>query len=336
MEDEDKFKVKWRKSSPKDDANILAGEFANKYDISPYNSSELATVIIAGVRAGEIQLEKSGRGFILKNAEEWFNNRLMPNTIVLTEDDYKRALYRAFRILVLGDIAMTDFGSSRQRDFGQRWTDFTRGFLGEIGIEKFFKEKLNKEIDLEEVEIGDVSKFLPTDIVKVKENGKWRNIKNDTSIKTSKLGSMWLDIGTQLNHSEAFIFIKIGLTVDHLVHFFKKQKIVNMLVKIGESLGEIKNPEEELKKLLDSIEDIKPFPTYVPGFVWKKDLENGVLNIYETRTGNKKIIGGCGLFSGVPTRIFEGLGELTPPKHMACLDSLRWSKADWQKLSDKI
>ena len=336
MSDENQFKIKWRKSSPKNDANILAGEFANKYDISPYTLNELASVIIAGVRVGEIELEKSGRSSTVKNAEWWFNNRLMSNTIVLSGEDYKKALYRAFRLLILGNIAMTDFGSSRQRDFGQRWTDFTRGFLGEIGIEKFFKEKLNKEIDLEEVEIGDVSKFLPTDITKIKEGKYWRDVKKNISIKTSKLGSMWLDIGNQLGHSDAFIFIKLGLTVDHLVHFFKNQGIVDMLVKMGKDLGEVENSKDELKQLLDSISDIKPFPTYVPGFVWKKDMENGELDIYETRTGKKKIIGGCGLFSGNPTREIEGLGELTPPKHIACLGSLRWTKKDWEELTNKI
>ncbi|HUW43816.1 MAG TPA: hypothetical protein VMV95_02565 [Bacillota bacterium] len=329
-------KIKWRKSNAKDDSLLVAEEIANKHKIDPYTQEELSDVIRAGVRANEIALEKEKGSYYLKDVEKWFTHRLIPNTIVLTKEDYMKALYRAFRLLVLANIAMTDFGSSRQRDFGQRWTDFTRGFLGEIGIEKFFKEKLGLIVDLEEKKIGNVEEFLPTDITKIKEKGKWREAEVLTSIKTSKLGSMWLDIGTQLPHSDAFIFIKIGLTVDHLLHFFKDNSFLKDLVDIGKKLNEVDDVKKELEELRNCISDVKPFPTYISGFVWKEDMQKGELEIHETSRGNKTIVGGLGLFTGELTKNFEGLGELTPPKHMACLGSLRWSKTDWKKLKDKI
>lgn len=336
MADNPLKKIRWRKSKTKEDSLKIAGEIAKKYSICPYNVDELADVVRAGVRANEIEIKKDGRSYYVLNVEKWFKNRLIPNTIVLTKDDYKKALYRAFRLLVLGNIAMTDFGSSRQRDFGQRWTDFTRGFLGEIGIEKFFKQKLNLIVELEEKKIGNFEEFLPTDITRVREKRNWREAKTLVSIKTSKLGSMWLDIGTQLSHSDAFIFIKIGLTVDHLLHFFKDNNFLKSFVNMAKKLNEIDNVKEELEKLHDSIPNVKPFPTYIPGFVLKEDMEKGNLKIYKTSQGNKTIVGGLGLFTGESTRKIEGLGEMTPPKHIACLGSLRWEKKDWNNLKNKI
>jgi hypothetical protein len=173
--------MKIRKSKLKEDSMKLAEHLESKYKIEPYNKEELADVISAGLRAGEIVPNEDDA---LDVVEKWFKERLVPNTILLTEEDYKRALYRAFRLLIVADIAMTDFGSSRQRDFGQRWTDFTRGFLGEIGIEKFFNEKLGMIVELEEKKVGDVKEFLPTDITKIKEKGKWRKVNTGISIKT--------------------------------------------------------------------------------------------------------------------------------------------------------
>jgi hypothetical protein len=335
MPNESEFAIK--KSNLKEESLIISKKLAEKYKIAPYTAEELSEIILAGLRTGEIKLEKKGRSFIVKDIELWFKERLIPNTIVLSEEDYKRALYRAFRLLVLAHIAMTDFGSSRQRDFGQRWTDFTRGFLGEIGIEKFFSQKLGIAIKLEEKEIGNVERFLPSDITKIKKLGMWRDVKTDVSIKTSKLGSMWLDIGTQIAHSDAFIFIKISLTVDHLIHFFKSNGFLKMLVDMAKGLKEIENSAEEFKKLCDRIPDLKPFAAYIPGFAWDKDMERGKLRIYESpKSKRKKIVGGIGLFLKGMADSVEGLGEITPPKHLACLDSLRWSKKDWNQLKSKL
>lgn len=325
-------------SNIKKDSAKIANLLSKKFKIHPYNVEELSLIVLAALRTGEIQLEKNGRSYKAKNVCTWFKERLMPNTIILTENDYKTALYRAFRLLIMADIAKTDFGSSRQRDFGQIWTDFTRGFLGEIGIEKFFKEKFGVIVKLEEKAVGDVKTFLPTDISKVVEKGKERKVNKNISIKTSKLGSMWLDIGTQLVHSDAFIFIKIGLTVDHLVHFFKSNGFLKDLVKMGKELKEVENCDEEFKKLSDKIPDTKPFPAYISGFVWKKDMEDGKLEIYETKSKSPKkiIIGGCGLFSKDTANAVEGLGEISPPKYLACISSLRWDKENWDNLKNSI
>lgn len=328
------MEFKWRKSKSQEDTLHMAEELSKVHNILPYTVIELSEVISAGIRSGEIGKVKRGQVYIV-DLEKWFVDRLMPNTITLSEEDYKKALYRSFRLLVIADIAKTDFGSSRQRDFGQRWTDFTRGFLGELGIEQFFKKNLKLEINLEESEIGDVKKFLPSDITKVKDNGKWRDVKTNISIKTSKLKSMWLDIGSQVEHSDAFIFIKIALTTDHLVSFIKSNGFLERLVKMGQELGEVADYEKEIKLLCDNIPDVKPFPAYIAGFVWKNDLKTGTLRIHETAK-NKVVVGGIGFYDENTAKSVEGLGDISSGKHLACLDALRWKKSDWQELKNKI
>lgn len=328
------MEFKWRKSKYQEDTLHMAEEISKVHNILPYTIIELSEVISAGIRSGEIGKIKRGQVYIV-DLETWFVERLMPNTITLSEEDYKKALYRSFRLLVIADIAKTDFGSSRQRDFGQRWTDFTRGFLGELGIEQFFRKNLKLEIDLEESEVGDVKQFLPSDITKVKENGKWRNVRTNISIKTSKLKSMWLDIGSQIEHSDSFIFIKIALTTDHLVSFIKSNGFLEKLVKMGQELGEVADYEKEIKLLCENIPDVKPFPAYIAGFVLKNDLKNGTLRIHETAK-NKVVVGGIGFYGENTAKSVEGLGDISSGKHLACLDSLRWKKSDWQELKNNV
>jgi len=327
--------LKWRKSKAKNDSLAIAEKIAEKYKIDPYNLEELRDIVLAEVRGEVIKKERKGNSYYVTGIEEWFTEKIMPSTVVLSEDDYKKALYRSFRLLVLGNIAKTDFGSSRQRDFGQIWTDFTRGFLGEIGIEKFFKEKLGLEINLEEIELGDVKKFLPSDITKVKEGNTWRNTKMNVSIKTSKIGSLWLDIGSQLQHSDAFIFIKIALTTDHLLSFMKDNGLVARLVKMGEQLGEVSDEQTEIDSLNKRIKDIKPVPVYIAGFALKRDMQEGSLIVHQTKR-KRIVVGGIGEYRKETADEVIGLGDILPGKHLACISSLRWKKEDWNTIKKGV
>src|SRR3989344_4754230 len=131
----------YRKSKSQEDSLILASALNKSFKIKPYTVEELADVIRASVRGGEIKINKKGRSSVLVGVKEWFENRLMPNTVSIPIKMYKQALYSSFRLVILGKIAKTDFGSSRQRDFGQMLTDFTRGFLGEAAIKVFLEHR---------------------------------------------------------------------------------------------------------------------------------------------------------------------------------------------------
>src|SRR3989338_9920201 len=108
------MEFKWRKSKSQEDTLHIAEELSKIYNISPYTVIELSEVVSAGIRSGEIGKIKRGQSYIV-DLEKWFTERLMPNTITISENDYKKALYRSFRLLIIANIAKTDFGSSRDR-----------------------------------------------------------------------------------------------------------------------------------------------------------------------------------------------------------------------------
>ena len=84
------MEFKWRKSKSKEDTLLMAEKLSETYDISPYTVAELSEVISAGIRAGAIRKEKRGQSYVV-DLEKWFTERLMPNTITLSQDDYKKA-----------------------------------------------------------------------------------------------------------------------------------------------------------------------------------------------------------------------------------------------------
>lgn len=325
---------KYRRSKSKEDSLIVAQGLSEKFDISPYSVEELGDVVRAGARSGEIKLISEGRSSVFVGVDEWLQKRLMPNTVSIPEEMYKQALYSAFRLVVLGDIAKTDFGSSRQRDFGQMLTDFTRGFLGEAATKLFFDERFGIKVDLEEREIGEVAQFLPRDIVRVWESGASRKPKINFSIKTSKLPSMWLDIARgQLSHSDVFCFIKIGLTVGHFAVFLKGTGFIEKLVKIGREVGEVdeSSVDEEVRRLLSAIPEMSPWPAYIAGYVTKEDFEKGALEVNENRK-TPVVVGGRGYLGEISATRVEGLGDIAKEKYLASLGALRWNQTDWERI----
>src|SRR3990167_11339074 len=144
--------------------------------------------------AGEFPcLERNGRGryYFDKNVlEKWIQKR-KSKTVELTRDDYALcldfALAQHFR-----NYIMSDFGSGRQREFGQKITNWIKGQLGEVAVKKFFKQKFNFDIELY-FEIHD--EIVPQDIVSVIENGEARNPKIGVGIKSSKPKNVYLVLG---------------------------------------------------------------------------------------------------------------------------------------------
>jgi deoxyribodipyrimidine photolyase len=61
----------------------------------------------------------------LQNIDDWYEDRFKPNLFVIGENEYTKATIEALKIQF--SIAGTDFGSSRQRDLGQKWSDTIRG-----------------------------------------------------------------------------------------------------------------------------------------------------------------------------------------------------------------
>ena len=169
-------------------------------------------------------------------------------------------------------IAGTDFGSSRQRDLGQKWSDTIRGYLGDFGVQLCFKERWNIDIDLGHEE-GTLEEYLPLDIHRVKFEGDtdFREPNLKVSIKSTKSNGIWLDIpGDQFHHSDIFILTKLIITTDHLFSFFKAISVFeDKILKLGLDKGLL--TEETSQHIYDNIPSFKPVYGYIAGFVEYSD-----------------------------------------------------------------
>ena len=95
--------------------------------------------------------------------DDWFNLRFSPNLVMIDRDDYSKAAMGALQ--TLSSLAATDFGGSRQRDFGQLWADQIRGYLAEIAVQKHL-EKFGIHSKLAHKK-GELEEFLDADIAKI-------------------------------------------------------------------------------------------------------------------------------------------------------------------------
>ena len=112
-------------------------------------------------------------------------------TVELDKEDYALcldfALAQHFR-----NYVQSDFGTGRQREFGQKITNWVKGQLGEVAVRKFFKREFNVDIELD-FDIRD--KIVLQDIIGIKDKGKMRTPRVGIGIKSSKPKSAFLVLG---------------------------------------------------------------------------------------------------------------------------------------------
>lgn len=198
--------------------------------------------------------------------ENWFENRLKKNIIFLNKSDYEEMCLSSLKSLK--NFSETDFGSSRQRDFNQKWADTTRGYLGEKAFQKFLSEKFNIEAKLKHKK-GELSDFINTDIhqIKVKGEEEFKKPRKTIGIKTTNFNGMWLDIpGAQFHHSDYHVLIKLILEKNHMFSFFKEISIFkDKLLKRAIEKGYFKKHEAD--NFFDAIPNLDAIPAYITGFV---------------------------------------------------------------------
>ena len=112
----------------------------------------------------------------------------------------------------------SDFGSGRQREFGQKVSNWVKGQLGEVAVQVFLS-RLGVDVDLDfDIREG----IVPQDIVGVKENGDYREPRISVGIKSTKPKSGWLilmenEIELLGRHSDVYILTRTDLPDDHLL-----------------------------------------------------------------------------------------------------------------------
>src|SRR3989344_3292549 len=160
--------------------------------------------------------------------KSWMKEREW-RTVQLTLENYALcldfALAQHFRSYVT-----SDFGTGRQREFGQKITNWVKGQLGELAVQKFLKDKFNVEVELDFDLHDDI---VPQDIIRVKEKGKIRNPKIGVGIKSSKPKNVFLVLGENeikiaVRRSDVYIFCRPDIPDDHILRIAKNavQKIV--------------------------------------------------------------------------------------------------------------
>lgn len=302
----------------------IAKSFANKANLTSELDTQNATTI-----------EHVEEAF-----QDWFDNRFSPFVFKIEEHDYLDCSIQALKVQFL--LAGTDYGTSRQRDLGQKWSDTIRGYLGEYGVKQVFKNLFDTDISLGH-EAGTLSEYIDSDIQSIKFSGEEaRKPKLNISIKTTKSNGVWLDIpGDQFSHSDIYILSKIGVGTDHLFSFFKHISVFkDKILKCGFDGGCIS--KEEANDIYDKIPSFKPVYGYISGFI-ESSGRTGTYT-YSGKKGRKnfKIINYCGKYESEylldikeveqANKVeFVGIGSFSQSnRYIFGMKSLRFSREEWE------
>lgn len=263
----------------------------------------------------EVQLLRGAEQSLeIEDAFESWLERFKYQFLWLDKDDYSRALIRA--LWLAPRFAGTDFGSSRQRDMGQVWTDTARGFLGEIALTKFLLKNFDMKTKLD-TKRGELIEFLPSDIAEIRKPGeKWRSPNLNLSVKTTKFNGRWLDApGAQYEHSDVFVLVKLGILRQHFLAFLKAISFLkDKLFVSAKNLGEL--DDSDAGELWDEIPEFEPIPAYIAGFINKGEL-NLPIHMINARVRGRihiriTIFQGIGLFTVQSIREHPDIQEMDP------------------------
>jgi hypothetical protein len=280
-------------------------------------------------------------------------------SVVLDENDYLKAA--VYGLNLAPKLAGTDYGTARRRDLGQLWTDVIRGFLGEVAVAKWLKERFGITAELD-YRLGPLEEFLPSDIKSV----AGREPKLRVSIKTTKLSGLWLDVpGAQIEHSDVFILVRVGVTREHFVAFLKKISVIrDKLMKEAVERGLVKR--EEIEQIWDSIPEFTAIPAYIAGFLDKTEIQDKLRDrtavieadgdVKRKRVVINKFLGfwhpGKAIYEEKLKELlrergkrvedkmsieFEGIEDFSKTLHfIASSGVLKKKKEDWEKLVERL
>ncbi len=219
-------------------------------------------------------------------------------TVSLDREDYALsldfALAQHFR-----NYVQSDFGTGRQREFGQKITNWVKGQLGEVAVKKFLKREFGVDVELD-FDIRD--NIVLQDITGVAENGVIRQPKIGVGIKSSKPKSAFLVLGEneikiEDRRSDVYVYCRPDIPDDHLLRITKEQ--INEAVK----------DKPHYSKYKDLMPEFTDIPCEIAGWCYYTDLR-------ET--------------TSIPGQEFDGV------RFVKESGLLRKSKEDWQEFIQKL
>lgn len=205
-----------RKAIPKIDAIKLSGLDEKTFDNYFKNADEFSC------------LPRQGKTRFLFDEDElrqWREDHKW-RTIELNFEDYALCLDFALAQHFRGYV-LSDWGTARQREFGQKITNWIKGQLGEVAVKKFLKKEFGLEVELD---FDIYTNIVPQDIIGVFENRKMRKPKIGIGIKSSKPKSAYLvlsgnEIKLAERRSDVYIYCRPDIPDDHLLRLTKDQVI---------------------------------------------------------------------------------------------------------------
>lgn len=147
-------------------------------------------------------------------------------TVELTLTDYALCLDFALAQHFRGYV-LADWGTARQREFGQKITNWVKGQLAEVAVKKFFEREFGAVVELD-FEIHE--NIVPQDIIGVVKNGAVRAPRVGVGIKSSKPKSAYLVLGEneiilEGRRSDFYIFCRPDIPDDHLLRLTKERVV---------------------------------------------------------------------------------------------------------------
>jgi len=243
---------------------------------------------------------QNGRGRFLfeqKVLQKWLDD-FKWRTVELNFKDYALCLDFALAQHFRGYV-LSDWGTARQREFGQKITNWVKGQLAEVAVKKFFKNEFNVDVELD-FRIYD--KIVPQDIIGVIENGKTRLPKIGIGIKSSKPKSAYLVLGEneimiKERRSDYYIFCRPDMPDDHLLRLTKERVI------------EVVKNQQHFSKYKEKMPDFQNMFCEIAGWCKIDELEK---------------------VTSIPGQEFTGV------RYVKKSGLLHKDKTDWQELLKKL
>ena len=253
-----------------------------------------------------ITISKARRNFLvwreMEDADDFILRKwkedLTWRTVELDKEDYALcldfALAQHFR-----NYVQSDFGTGRQREFGQKITNWVKGQLGEVAVRKFLEREFDLNVELD-FDIRD--KIVLQDITGVEDNGKMRAPKIGVGIKSSKPKSAFLVLGEneikiKERRSDIYIYCRPDIPDDHLLRLTK------------EEINEAVKTKPHYSKYKDLMPDFVNISCEVAGWCRYSDLRE---------------------VSGIPGQDFDGI------RFVIESGKLKKSKKDWEELIKQL
>lgn len=227
----------------------------------------------------------------LKHWKENFEWR----TIKLDLNDYALCLDFALAQHFRGYV-LSDWGTARQREFGQKITNWVKGQLGEVAVKKFFKKEFGTEIELD---FNIYSDIVPQDIIGIVKNKKMAKPKIGVGIKSSKPKSAYLVLGSneirlEDRRSDIYIYCRPSIPDDHLLRITK-----DLIIKAVKD-------KPHFSKYKDLLPDFSNIPCEIAGWCKPSELEE---------------------VTSIPGQVFENGTRFVKKS-----GKLHRNKEDWKKL----